>query len=142
MGARQQTQTNRSSARFFMDTSATPVLLHRSGRGERRFLFVIGFLRLRLRLTGQTARMSMAMRTGMRANPGEFRPGVQRLKLFPRVQVWSILTRSLKTPKNLRRFSSVRMQLVVSVFLWISPALILIFIINQKWFRDGAPEWM
>ena len=32
------------------------------------------------------------------------------------------------------------MQLVASVFLWISPALVLIFIINQEWFWLYAPE--
>ena len=34
------------------------------------------------------------------------------------------------------------MQLVASVFLWIFPALVLIFVINQKWFADDAPDWM
>jgi len=34
------------------------------------------------------------------------------------------------------------MQLVASVFLWIFPALVLIFIINQKWFAEAAPDWM
>jgi len=34
------------------------------------------------------------------------------------------------------------MQLVASVFLWISPALVLIFIINQDWFWRFAPEWL
>ena len=39
-------------------------------------------------------------------------------------------------------FSSVRVQLVASVFLWISPALVLTFIINQNWFWDYAPGWL
>ena len=34
------------------------------------------------------------------------------------------------------------MQLVASVFLWISPALVLTFIINQEWFWQYAPEWL
>jgi signal transduction histidine kinase/ActR/RegA family two-component response regulator/HAMP domain-containing protein len=45
-------------------------------------------------------------------------------------------------PKGIKRFSSVRMQLVASVFLWILPALILTFIVNQKWFWDYAPDWL
>jgi len=45
-------------------------------------------------------------------------------------------------PKLLKKFSSVRMQLVASVFLWISPALVLTFIINQNWFWQYAPEWL
>jgi len=39
-------------------------------------------------------------------------------------------------------FTSVRMQLVASVFLWISPALVLTFIINQNWFWEYAPAWL
>ena len=39
-------------------------------------------------------------------------------------------------------FTSVRVQLVASVFLWISPALVLTFIINQNWFWDYAPGWL
>ncbi len=34
------------------------------------------------------------------------------------------------------------MQLVASVFLWISPALVLTFILNQDWFWAYAPAWM
>ena len=34
------------------------------------------------------------------------------------------------------------MQLVASVFLWISPALALTFIVNQSWFWEYAPDWM
>ncbi len=34
------------------------------------------------------------------------------------------------------------MQLVASVFLWISPALVLTFIINQNWFWEFAPDWL
>jgi signal transduction histidine kinase/CheY-like chemotaxis protein len=45
-------------------------------------------------------------------------------------------------PKLVTKFSSVRMQLVASVFLWISPALVLTFIINQDWFWAYAPEWL
>jgi signal transduction histidine kinase/CheY-like chemotaxis protein len=44
--------------------------------------------------------------------------------------------------KFLKKFSSVRMQLVASVFLWISPALALAFIINQDWFWTYAPAWL
>ncbi len=46
------------------------------------------------------------------------------------------------TVKLLKRFSSLRMQLVASVFLWISPALVLTFIINQDWFWRYAPAWL
>jgi signal transduction histidine kinase/ActR/RegA family two-component response regulator/PAS domain-containing protein len=42
--------------------------------------------------------------------------------------------------KGLKRFSSLRVQLVASVFLWISPALLLTFLVNQSWFWDYAPE--
>ena len=42
--------------------------------------------------------------------------------------------------KLLKHLSSVRMQLVASVFLWISPALVLTYIINQDWFWAYAPE--
>jgi signal transduction histidine kinase/CheY-like chemotaxis protein len=45
-------------------------------------------------------------------------------------------------PKLVKKFSSVRMQLVASVFLWISPALVLTFIINQDWFWAYAPAWL
>ena len=34
------------------------------------------------------------------------------------------------------------MQLVASVFLWISPALALTFLVNQNWFWQYAPEWL
>jgi signal transduction histidine kinase/CheY-like chemotaxis protein len=34
------------------------------------------------------------------------------------------------------------MQLVASVFLWISPALFLTFIVNQSWFWEYAPDWL
>jgi signal transduction histidine kinase/CheY-like chemotaxis protein/HAMP domain-containing protein len=46
------------------------------------------------------------------------------------------------TRKFLKRFSSLRVQLVASVFLWILPALVLIFIVNQSWFWDFAPDWL
>jgi len=42
----------------------------------------------------------------------------------------------------MKRFTSLRVQLVASVFLWILPALILIFIVNQSWFWDFAPTWL
>ena len=44
--------------------------------------------------------------------------------------------------KLVKFFSSVRMQLVVSVFLWISPALVFTFVINQSWFWEFAPAWL
>src|SRR6516162_8402792 len=34
------------------------------------------------------------------------------------------------------------MQLVASVFLWISPALVLTFILNQDWYWNYAPDWL
>ena len=46
------------------------------------------------------------------------------------------------TPKATQRYSSVRMQLVASVFLWIFPALLLTYIVNQNWFWEYAPEWL
>jgi signal transduction histidine kinase/CheY-like chemotaxis protein len=46
------------------------------------------------------------------------------------------------TTKLIKRFSSVRMQLVASVFLWISPALVLTYIVNQNWFWQYAPAWL
>ena len=42
-------------------------------------------------------------------------------------------------PKGLHRFASVRVQLVGSVFLWISPGLLLTFIVDQSWFWEFAP---
>ncbi len=45
-------------------------------------------------------------------------------------------------PKFFKRFSGLRMQLVGSVFLWISPALVLTYIVNQDWFWRYAPAWM
>jgi len=50
--------------------------------------------------------------------------------------------KTLMTPKTAKRFSSLRMQLVASVFLWISPALLLTFLVNQSWFWEYAPEWL
>jgi signal transduction histidine kinase/ActR/RegA family two-component response regulator/HAMP domain-containing protein len=41
-----------------------------------------------------------------------------------------------------KRFFSLRVQLVASVFLWISPALVLTFILNQDWFWNYAPDWL
>jgi nitrogen-specific signal transduction histidine kinase/ActR/RegA family two-component response regulator/HAMP domain-containing protein len=40
------------------------------------------------------------------------------------------------------RFSSVRMQLVASVFVVVAPALLITYIVNQDWFWRFAPEWM
>jgi signal transduction histidine kinase/CheY-like chemotaxis protein/HAMP domain-containing protein len=45
-------------------------------------------------------------------------------------------------PKLRKKLTSVRMQLVASVFLWISPALVLTFIVNQNWFWAYAPAWV
>ena len=45
-------------------------------------------------------------------------------------------------PKLIKCFSSVRVQLVLSVLLWISPALVLTYIVNQSWFWAYAPEWL
>jgi len=39
-------------------------------------------------------------------------------------------------------FSSVRMQLVYSVFVAIAPALALTYVVNQSWFWQFAPDWM
>ncbi|MGA3284519.1 MAG: ATP-binding protein [Verrucomicrobiota bacterium] len=44
--------------------------------------------------------------------------------------------------KIARKFSTVRMQLVASVFVAIAPALVLTYIVNQSWFWQFAPEWM
>jgi len=44
--------------------------------------------------------------------------------------------------KIAKRFSSVRMQLVASVFVAIAPALILTYVINQDWFWRFSPEWL
>jgi signal transduction histidine kinase/ActR/RegA family two-component response regulator len=44
--------------------------------------------------------------------------------------------------KVARKFSSVRMQLVASVFVAITPALVLTYIVNQNWFWEFAPSWM
>jgi signal transduction histidine kinase/ActR/RegA family two-component response regulator len=44
--------------------------------------------------------------------------------------------------KITRKFSSVRMQLVFSVFVVIAPALIITYIVNQDWFWTFAPEWL
>ncbi len=42
----------------------------------------------------------------------------------------------------LKKFSTVRMQLVASVFVAIAPALLLTFLINQTWFWTFAPKWL
>jgi signal transduction histidine kinase/ActR/RegA family two-component response regulator/HAMP domain-containing protein len=39
-------------------------------------------------------------------------------------------------------FSSVRMQLVASVFVAIAPVLVLTYIVNQTWFWQFAPDWL
>jgi signal transduction histidine kinase/HAMP domain-containing protein/ActR/RegA family two-component response regulator len=44
--------------------------------------------------------------------------------------------------KTLKQFSTVRMQLVTSVFVAIAPALVLTFVINQSWFWEFAPKWL
>ncbi|HEY2328330.1 MAG TPA: HAMP domain-containing protein, partial [Verrucomicrobiae bacterium] len=44
--------------------------------------------------------------------------------------------------KFLKRFSSLRMQLVASVFVAIAPVLVLTYIVNQDWFWRYAPEWL
>ena len=44
--------------------------------------------------------------------------------------------------KIAKRFSSVRMQLVFSVFVAIAPALALTYIVNQSWFWQFAPGWL
>jgi signal transduction histidine kinase/ActR/RegA family two-component response regulator len=41
-----------------------------------------------------------------------------------------------------KKFSSVRMELVASVFIAIAPALVLTYIINQSWFWQFAPNWL
>jgi len=42
--------------------------------------------------------------------------------------------------KIAKKFSTVRMQLVASVFVAIAPALVLTYIVNQSWFWEFAPE--
>jgi signal transduction histidine kinase/HAMP domain-containing protein/ActR/RegA family two-component response regulator len=42
----------------------------------------------------------------------------------------------------LKRFSTVRMQLVASVFVAIAPALVLTYLVNQRWFWEFAPGWL
>ncbi|MGD0744335.1 MAG: ATP-binding protein [Verrucomicrobiota bacterium] len=44
--------------------------------------------------------------------------------------------------KIAKTFSTVRMQLVASVFVAIAPALVLTYIVNQSWFWQFAPEWL
>jgi PAS domain-containing protein len=44
--------------------------------------------------------------------------------------------------KFAKKFSSVRMQLVASVFVAIAPVLALTYVINQPWFWKFAPDWM
>ena len=44
--------------------------------------------------------------------------------------------------KIARKFSTVRMQLVASVFVAIAPALVLTYIVNQSWFWQYAPDWI
>ena len=42
----------------------------------------------------------------------------------------------------LKKFSTVRMQLVASVFVAIAPALALTYLVNQSWFWEFAPHWL
>ncbi len=42
----------------------------------------------------------------------------------------------------LKKFSTVRMQLVASVFVAIAPALVLTYLVNQTWFWAFAPHWL
>jgi signal transduction histidine kinase/HAMP domain-containing protein/ActR/RegA family two-component response regulator len=44
--------------------------------------------------------------------------------------------------KGFRKFSTVRMQLVASVFVAIAPALVLTYLVNQAWFWEFAPDWL
>ncbi len=44
--------------------------------------------------------------------------------------------------KLLKKFSTVRMQLVASVFVAIAPALALTYLVNQTWFWEFAPKWL
>jgi signal transduction histidine kinase/HAMP domain-containing protein/ActR/RegA family two-component response regulator len=44
--------------------------------------------------------------------------------------------------KILKKFSTVRMQLVASVFVAIAPALALTYLVNQSWFWEFAPHWL
>src|SRR5665213_2354272 len=44
--------------------------------------------------------------------------------------------------KLAKRFSSVRMQLVASVFVAIAPIFVFTYIVNQKWFWQYAPAWL
>jgi len=44
--------------------------------------------------------------------------------------------------KFTRNFSSVRQQLVASVFIAIAPALVLTYIVNQPWFWQFSPVWV
>ena len=46
------------------------------------------------------------------------------------------------TKKSVKIFSSVRVQLVASVFVAIAPVLVLTYIVNQAWFWQFAPDWM
>jgi signal transduction histidine kinase/CheY-like chemotaxis protein/HAMP domain-containing protein len=44
--------------------------------------------------------------------------------------------------KVAKQFSSVRLQLVASVFIAIAPALFLTYLVNQEWFWDFSPDWL
>jgi len=46
------------------------------------------------------------------------------------------------TKKFGKKFSTVRMELVASVFIAIAPALVLTYIVNQSWFWQFAPDWL
>jgi signal transduction histidine kinase/ActR/RegA family two-component response regulator/HAMP domain-containing protein len=41
-----------------------------------------------------------------------------------------------------KTFSTVRMQLVASVFVAIAPVLVLTYLVNQTWFWQYAPDWL
>jgi len=51
-------------------------------------------------------------------------------------------TKMFMFDKFAKKFSTVRMQLVFSVFVVIAPALIITYIVNQDWFWKFAPEWL
>ena len=44
--------------------------------------------------------------------------------------------------KLVKKLSSVRMQLVASVFVAIAPVLVITYLVDQSWFWQFAPEWL
>ena len=44
--------------------------------------------------------------------------------------------------KLIKLFSSVRMQLVASVFVAIAPVLLLTTLADQPWYRQDTPAWL